>query len=265
MTRLAPDSTEVRLFVLPATPRQTQIALAIAIALLAGVAASAPFADTPLPRNDAFIPALQSAVVLTDFITSVLLFSQAWISHSRAFLALASGYLFTSLTVTSHMLTFPGAFSPNGLLGAGLQTAGWLYFFWHFGLPTAIIAYACLKNEEVKDLNTSTPNPVSWSVAIVLSLVCGLTLLVTAGERFLPPVFLDRIHLAPLARYLLAFNVLLCAVAFALLWVQRRSVLDQWLMVVTLALISELVVNGLLISARQSTEGGHRQSDSERD
>jgi signal transduction histidine kinase len=252
MTHLAPDKTEVRLFVLPATSRQTQIAFAIATAILVGLGASAPFADTPLQPNNAFIPALEGAVILTDFITSVLLFSQSRVSHSRAFLALASGYLFTSLIVISHVLTFPGAFSPNGLFGAGLQTAGWLYLFWHFGLPTAIIVYASLKNEEVKDptTKTSTQDAVSWSVAIVLSLVCGLTLLVTTAERFLPPVFLDGIHLAPLAHYLLAFNILLCAVAFALLWVQRRSVLDQWLMVVTLALISELVVNGLLISAR---------------
>jgi hypothetical protein len=55
MAHLAADNTEVRLFVLPATPRQTQIALAVAIALLAGLGASAPFADTSLPRNDAFV------------------------------------------------------------------------------------------------------------------------------------------------------------------------------------------------------------------
>jgi signal transduction histidine kinase len=34
------------------------------------------------------------------------------------------------------------------------------------------------------------------------------------------------------------------------LWSQQRSVLDQWLMVVTLAFLSELIINGLLISAR---------------
>ena len=252
MTHLAPDNTEVRLFALPATPRQTRVALALASALLLGLGALAPFADIPLPRNNAFVPTLEGVVVITNFITSVLLFSQSWVSRSRALLALASGYLFTSLIAISHVLTFPGAFSPNGLFGAGLQTAGWLYVFWHFGLPTAIIVYACLKDEEVKALPTkaSTLDAVSRSIVIVLSLVCGLTLLVTAGARFLPPVFLDGIHLAPLARYLLAFNVLLGAVALGLLWIQRRSVLDQWLMVVSLALISELLVNALLISAR---------------
>ncbi len=246
------DNTEARLFVVPATPRQTQMALAIAIALLAAVGASLPFADRPLPRNDAFIPTLESVVFITDFITSVLLFSQSWVSRSRELLVLASGYLFTSLIVISHVLTFPGAFSPNGLFGAGLQTAGWLYFFWHFGLPTAIIAYACLKGEQLQDpaANRSIFGAVSRSIAVVLGLVCGLTLLVTSGERLLPIVFLDGIHLAPFARYLLTCNVLFAAVALWLLWVKRRSVLDQWLMVVTLALISEVLVNAILISAR---------------
>jgi signal transduction histidine kinase len=89
-----------------------------------------------------------------------------------------------------------------------------------------------------------------WSVVIVVSLVCGLTWLVTAGEGFLPRVFLDTTHIAPLSHYLIAFEVLICVVALALLWRKKRSVLNQWLMVVALAFVSELIINGLLISAR---------------
>jgi signal transduction histidine kinase len=44
--------------------------------------------------------------------------------------------------------------------------------------------------------------------------------------------------------------VLICVVALALLWRKKRSVLNQWLMVVALAFVSELIINGLLISAR---------------
>lgn len=248
----ASESTEIWLFNLPPTLRQRRIAFAVAIALLAGFGVSALFADTPLPRIDAFLPALEGAVVLTDLITSALLFSQCWASQSRALLALASGYLFTALIVIPHVLTFPGAFSPTGLLGAGLQTAGWLYVFWHFGLPASLIIYACLKDEKLKDpiTRTSTAYEIAWSAAIVVSVVCALTLLATAGERILAPIFLDATHLAPLAHYFLAFNILVCTAALTILWRQGRSVLDQWLMVLALAFISELVINGLLISAR---------------
>src|SRR4051794_28846130 len=182
--QLVSESTEIWLFNLPPTLRQTRIALAVAIALLAGLGVSALFADTPLPRIDAFIPALEGAVILTDLITAALLFSQYWASHSRALLALASGYLFTALIVIPHVLTFPGAFSPTGLLGAGLQTAGWLYIFWHLGLPASLIIYACLKDEKLKHsiTKTSTAYEIFWSVAIVVSVVSALTLLVTAGR-----------------------------------------------------------------------------------
>ena len=65
---------------------------------------------------------------------------------SRAILALASGYLFTAMIVIPHALTFPGAFSPTGLLGAGLQSTGWLYYFWHIGSAAAVLIYAYLKD-----------------------------------------------------------------------------------------------------------------------
>jgi hypothetical protein len=36
-----------------------------------------------------------------------------------------------------HALSFPGLFSPRGLLGAGPQTTAWLYMFWHGGFLLA--------------------------------------------------------------------------------------------------------------------------------
>jgi signal transduction histidine kinase len=246
------DGTDTWLVNLPPTRRQTRIALFVAVALLVGLGATAPFADALLPRIDAFIPAIEIAVIITDFITAALLFSQYRIYHSRALLALASGYLFTALIIIPHVLTFPGAFSPTGLLGAGLQSTAWLYVFWHVGFPIALLIYACLRNEKPTEPSIEAPTAfaVRWSVVIVVSLVGGLTWLVTAGEGFLPRVFLDATHIAPLSHYLIAFEVLICVVALALLWRKKRSVLNQWLMVVALAFVSELIINGLLISAR---------------
>jgi hypothetical protein len=246
------DNADTWLVNLPPTRRQTRIALLVAVVLLVGLGATTPFVNVPLRRIDAFIPAIEVAVIITDFITAVLLFSQCRIYHSRALLALASGYLFTALIIIPHVLTFPGAFSPTGLLGAGIQSTAWLYIFWHIGFPIALLIYACLTDEKPTETNTeaATAFAVRCSVLIVVSLVCGLTVLVTVGEGFLPRVFLDATHIAPLSHYLIAFEVLICVVAFALLWRKKRTVLNQWLMVVALAFISELIINGLLISAR---------------
>ena len=246
------DGTDTWLVNLPPTRRQTRLALFVAVALLVGLGATAPFADAPLPRIDLLILAIEIAVIITDFITAALLFSQYRIYHSRALLALASGYLFTALIVIPHVLTFPGAFSPTGLLGAGLQSTAWLYIFWHVGFPFALLIYSFLRDGKPTEPSTEAPAAfaVRWSVAIVVGLVCGLTWLATAGEGFLPRVFLDATHLGPLSYYVAGFDVLILVVALALLWRKNRSVLDQWLMVVTLAFLSELVINGLLISAR---------------
>jgi signal transduction histidine kinase len=246
------DGTDTWLVNLPPTRRQTRIALFVAVVLLVGLGATAPFANVPLPRIDAFIPATEVAVIITDFITAALLFSQCRIYHSRALLVLASGYLFTALIIIPHVLTFPGALSPTGLLGAGIQSTAWLYIFWHLGFPIALLIYAYLRDEKPMETTTeaATAFAVHWSVVIVVSLVCGVTLLVTAGEGFLPRVFLDATHIAPLSHYLIAFEVLACVVALALLWRKKHSVLNQWLMVVAFAFVSELIINGLLISAR---------------
>src|SRR5215469_5492602 len=146
MARKDTDDIDVGLATLPPTSRQTWSAIAVTAILLAGAAAVAPFADTPLVRIDAFIPMVDATIFVTDLITSILLFSQFSIYHSRALLALASGYLFTALMIVPHALTFPGVISSTGFLGAGLQTTAWLYWFWHIGYVAAILAYAYLKD-----------------------------------------------------------------------------------------------------------------------
>ena len=103
--------------------------------------AIAPFATKQLAHVPAFIPAYESALVLSDLITAVLLFGQFNFLRSRPLLVLACGYLFTAVIAFVHMLTFPGVFSPTGLLGAGSQSTAWLYMFWHAGFPLFVIVY----------------------------------------------------------------------------------------------------------------------------
>ena len=104
------------------TVRQRRLTLVLAAVVLLATGIIAPFGAVQLQRIDGFIPATESAIVITDLFTAVLLFSQARIIGSRGLLLLASGYLFSALIVLPHLLTFPGAFAPSGLLGAGLST-----------------------------------------------------------------------------------------------------------------------------------------------
>jgi len=237
--------TETRLVNLPPTPRQRHAAFAVGALLLVGFLVTAPLAHSTLPRIDAFLPTAASAISVTDFITSVLLFAHFSIYRSRALLALASGYLYTSLIVIPNALTFPGAFSPSGLLGASPQSAGWLYFFWHTGFAAALLIYASLKSQKAvrDDVRSSPLFAIGWSVAIVVALVCGMSLLATAGPSVLPPLFLDKIHFTPVADHLFLFMLLICGFAFFATWSRRRSVLDYWLTIVALALMCEVALS----------------------
>ena len=85
-----------------------------------------PYARVPLTPVPAFVTSYQSALAVCDLITAVLLLSQFAVLRSWSLLLLASGYVFTAIAASVHALTFPGLFSPTGLLGSGPQTTAWL-------------------------------------------------------------------------------------------------------------------------------------------
>ena len=143
-----PDEPRILLAILPPTQGQRRLALAIVLALLVAFLVMLPFARMELPAVHSFVPTIQMALLINDLFTSALLFAQFSVARQRAILVLATGYLFTALIIIPHALTFPGAFSATGLLGAGSQTSAWLYIFWHAGLPVAVIIYASLRDAD---------------------------------------------------------------------------------------------------------------------
>src|SRR5689334_24740177 len=104
-------------------------------------------------------------------------------------MVIANGYLFSALIVVAHALVFPGAFTSTGVLGSGLQSAVWLYWFWHAGLPLTIIGYALLKDTDRVVEVRSTQLAVRASSAGVLVLVVGSFWFVTQHEDLLPITF----------------------------------------------------------------------------
>ena len=216
--------------------------------MLLATAIIAPFSAIQLRRIDGFIPATESAIIITDFFTAVLLFSQSRIIGSLGLLLLASGYLFSALMVLPHLLTFPGAFAPSGLLGAGLSTTAWLFVFWHLGLPVSVIGYAYLIDER-RALGRSA---IYWSITFVIGLACVLTWIVAVHDDILPALFVDQIGLTPLANRVTSIDFAISVVALVVLWLRRRSVLDQWLIVAVSALVAELAVTAFVITSRFS-------------
>src|SRR3954451_10464695 len=171
---------------IPPTHAQRRTARAFLLALLVILLGTWPFAAIKLPETNAFVPTLAAALFVSDSVTAALLFAQFSILRQWALLVIASGYLFSALIVVAHALTFPGAFTPSGVWGSGLQSAVWLYWFWHAGLPLAIIGYALLKDTDRVAEARLTRHAIRLSVAGILTLVTALFWFVTQHEDLLP-------------------------------------------------------------------------------
>jgi signal transduction histidine kinase len=238
---------------LPPSQAQIRLALCIVAFLLIAFVITAPFASIQMQRVDAFIPALESALIVGDLITAALLFAQFSIARRWALLGLAIGFLFTALIIIPHVLTFPGAFAPTGLLGAGFQSTAWIYYFWKAGLPLAVIFYVLCKDadSETSISQRSLEAVIGSSVIVVIAIVCGLTWIATAGDFLLPKIFIDSVRGTPVTSYLVGgFTMSLVAAALLLLWFRRRSVLDLWLMVMCSTLLLEIVMTCILVNIR---------------
>jgi signal transduction histidine kinase len=242
-TVAVPEEQHFTLTSLSPGQAQRRLAVAVVLALLgAFFMAAGPLSTIQLGRIDAFVPAYATAMFVNDSITAILLFAQFSILRSRALLVIASGYLFTALLVIPWLLTFPGVFTPGGLLGAGLQSTNWLYILWHGGFPTFVMAYALLKDvDPTRGLwRGSAAAAILSSVAATAAVVCAATFLFTAGDALMPRISLDPVHFSPLWLYVAGGLSLWSVLTLIVLWIRWRSVLDLWLMVVICAYAIEI-------------------------
>ena len=237
----------------PAGHAERRRALVVLLASIAIFCVLAPLARRPLPPVAAFIPIYESALVLIDLITAVLLFGQYRILRSRALLVLGCGYLFTALMTVGHAATFPGLFAPGGLLGAGPQTTAWIYMLWHGGFPLFVLAYALLKrNERPAPPPTAAADRAAPLVlpALTVLLCAGLLLLTTAGQSALPDIMAGQRY-TPAMQTTVASVWLISLVALGVLWRQRpHSVLDLWLVVVLMAWLFDIALSAMLNGGR---------------
>ena len=237
----------VFLSTLPASARERRFAKLVVLVLLGLFLMAAPFARMKLAEVWAFIPSYQSALMVNDLITAILLFAQFAILGAPALLVLAGAYLFTALMSVPHALSFPRVFEPQGLIGGGPQTTAWLYLIWHAGFPLAVIAYDYLRNSR----RVRRPGlAIVIAVATVVATVCGATLLTTVGHELLPAVMRADGY-TPVQPIVTGTVWSLSLVALFVLW-QRRvsSVLDVWVMVVLAAWLFEIALSTVFNAGR---------------
>jgi Membrane-associated sensor, integral membrane domain len=219
-----------------------------------GFAAIAPSAGKQVVQIASFVPTVEAIIFVTSLTTAILLFNQFSILGSRELLLLATAYLFSASIVIPHALSYPGAFAPKGLLGSGIQATPWLYTFWHLGFAAAVLGYACLLDTNSKKLFIRNSGmPAIWlSTAMVVTLVCALTRSVTAKEEYWPRLLANEVDFRPLTNYVAMIPLVTSVLAFTVLWIRKRSVLDLWLAVAIFATVVEQAVSSLFIFNRYS-------------
>ncbi|MGQ5523962.1 response regulator [Chitinimonas sp. PSY-7] len=247
----APHEQFKFLSTLPATRGHVRLALGIVAGSAILFALAVPYAKLPLGKVWPFIPAYQSALVVNDLITAVLLFGQFVILKSRALLALASGYLFTAFMAIVHALSFPGLFAETGLLGAGPQTTAWLYMFWHGGFPLMVTAYALLANHsETAKFLRHPGSEIFACIAIAFLMAWGLTAIATTGKRYLPPI-MQGSHYTPLMLGVVSTVWSLSLLALIAVGRRRkRTMLDLWLTVTMFAWLCDIALSAVLNAGR---------------
>jgi signal transduction histidine kinase/ActR/RegA family two-component response regulator len=235
-----------------ASRREWQLGLGLVALSFVAFVATVPFVRIPLAQIPSFIPSYESALFFNDLITSVLLFGLFIQLRARALLVLAAGYLFDASIIIPHALSFPGAFSSTGLLGAGTQTTAWLYMFWHGGFPLFVMSYAFLRSRELpaESFQGSATLAIAATLFGVIAVTVALTVLATAGEDLLPEVIRDGNYALSVTKGVGPTVWLLSLIALFSLWRRNATQLDLWLMVVMCAWLFDIALSAVIGSHR---------------
>lgn len=233
-----------------AGPPEKRIAFGVLLAALLTFLALAPFARLHLAKEPAVVPAYGATLFVCNLLTSALLFGQFVRVRTLPVLIIATGFLFAALISVAHMASFPGVFTPQGLLGSSPQITSWIYSLWHGGFPLFILAYGAARRRRVA-LRPEAALAVAAAAAALLVLA-SVGAVVVVGER-LPILIVNGADLHLVAARVSPVILAICVAAVAVLLRRKRlSILDLWLLVVLGAWMCDVCLSAVIGSERFS-------------
>jgi diguanylate cyclase (GGDEF)-like protein len=240
-----------------ATRKQTVTAGITALLILLVFAIAVPRANVALPVVGPFMPMCALTVFTTAGIAAFLLAAQFTATRQPILGALGGAYAFTALAVAVQLLTFPGVFTPTGLLGAGRHSSAWMWVFWHGGFPFFVIL-AALTRYRSGQAPIGATRVGLWAWLLIggpVAIAAALCVFAIYGNLPAPLNSLDPATGGSVfpsdttASVTWSLNV--AAIVIVLLTGRLRSVLDQWLLIAVLACFVDTTLN-LLSTARFS-------------
>ena len=188
-----------------------------------------PLSATHIPRFEALICIIDTALVLLSSTVAFVLFTRFLAAGSNSLLALACGFLLVTLTTLPQLLRA----SRSGFIDPKL------HFITYLALPVAVIAYALLGSD--KPASSSSDRPLlARAVAATLGVAAFATWLTAAIQPALP---FGAVSPADKSWHAFASTLSVAACVAAILLVQRRraSMLDLWLRVAMIAWLIEVL------------------------
>jgi diguanylate cyclase (GGDEF)-like protein len=142
------------------------------------------------------------------------------------------------------MLVFPGVWSEHGLLGAGAQSAVWIWVFWHGGFPALVLtAMLVMARQDAKKADIPVTHTVIAAFGALL-LVVVVMILATAGQDLLPPLIVagdyHTLTVSLPGRLVPALNI--AALASVLVVKRGRTVLGLGLSIAMLASLIDAIL-----------------------
>jgi diguanylate cyclase (GGDEF)-like protein len=225
---------------LPTTRAHAILASLVALTMLAGLALVWSNVGVPLPHIQPFLPMFGTAVFVTEGVTALLLGMQFAIFRQPFLGALSGAYAFVAAAAAIQLLVFPGVFAPEGLLGAGPQSAVWIWVFWHGGFGFFVLLASVVKR--FLDRQTTDRRYSAWFAlplaGIPLGCSLGLCYLAVAhGGAMLPELVANNSYqmLSHSPNAIAVMFINLVALLTVIGMTRGRDVLSLWLSVALLA------------------------------
>ncbi|WP_049974436.1 response regulator [Azospirillum sp. B4] len=238
------------LFMVPTKPSQHAAAFLVGLAMLALFLVGAVGAKTPVGNVPGLLPAYGVIILITDLLTSFLIASQFLLSGQRALLWLIGGYAYSGIMSVLQVAALPGAFAPLDPDGALSQSALWLYVAWHTVFPLAVLGFAHFQRTAPPAVAADARRPLALVTSLGAVVAAGLTMVAVlyAMDRWLPRVTLVNTYnnsMVVKAVYLVMLLLNFCTPAILATVTRVRTVGDLGLLISTVALALDTLLNGL--------------------
>jgi PAS domain S-box-containing protein len=216
--------------------------LAVAVLILALV--TVPFGRILLAPVPAFLPLVIGSSMVVLVLTGVILFVQHRIARDSRVGMMAAAYGFAAAGQALYLVTFPGVFTPEGLLSADTTTASW----WFTLTP---VLFACYLMLAVNLRTTASPRWWFRRTALVTLVLLGVLTYVLSNSDTMLPIIVSNGVFTPIWRHVISPSfIAVLAIATVVIAGRLRTVAQVWLGVVVFASAIELLMAAHLGGAR---------------